>query len=122
MLRHMSDGQAGDRGAATVEFALVLPLLLTLIVGMIQFGVAYNAYLGVTHAAREGARMAAVGLYTLADVKASSPQLDPAKIQVTESETAGYAEVTVKYPFQLTIPFVPSQSMWLTSTARMRSE
>lgn len=114
--------RANDRGSSAVEFALVVPFLVTLIVGMIQFGVVYNAYLGVTHAAREGARMAAVGQYTVADVKATAPQLDPAKIQISESEASGYCEVLVKYPYQLDIPFVPSQSLWLSSTARMRKE
>jgi hypothetical protein len=45
-----------DRGAAAVEAALVLPLLLLLVFGIIDFGRMLNAQIRVTEAAREGAR------------------------------------------------------------------
>lgn len=50
-----------DRGAAAVETALVLPLLLMLVFGIIDFGRLLNAQLTVSAAAREGARAAAIG-------------------------------------------------------------
>lgn len=50
-----------DRGAAAVEFALVLPLLLVLLFGVIDFGRLLNAQIMLTEAAREGARAAAMG-------------------------------------------------------------
>ena len=49
----------GERGAALVEFALILPLFMTLILGMFSGGAAYNQDLSITHAAREGSRYAA---------------------------------------------------------------
>src|SRR5688572_7841610 len=49
-----------DRGAAAVEMALVMPLLLMLIFGIIEFGLLLTAQIGVTEAAREGARAATV--------------------------------------------------------------
>ena len=49
----------GDRGAAAVEFALVLPLLIAMILGMIDFGRAYNQQITLTQLAREGARLIA---------------------------------------------------------------
>jgi len=52
---------AGDRGAAAVEFALLLPVLLLLVFGIIDFGRALNAQITLTQAAREGARLAAEG-------------------------------------------------------------
>lgn len=52
---------SSDRGAAAVEFALVLPLLLLLIFGLIDFGRALNEQIVLTQAAREGARVAALG-------------------------------------------------------------
>jgi Flp pilus assembly protein TadG len=51
--------RGGERGAALVEFALVFPLVVMLIVGMATAGQAYNQKLQVTHAVREGARFAA---------------------------------------------------------------
>lgn len=51
---------ADERGASAVEFALVLPLLVTLIFGMIDFGFLFGQFNEVRHAAREGARAAAV--------------------------------------------------------------
>lgn len=54
---------APDRqsGAAAVELALVLPILLVLVFGIIDFGRAYNAKISLTQAAREGARVRALG-------------------------------------------------------------
>jgi Flp pilus assembly protein TadG len=49
------------RGAATVEFALVLPLLLGLLFGIIEFGLLFKDQLSIQQAAREGVRTAAVG-------------------------------------------------------------
>ncbi len=49
-----------ERGAALVEFALVLPLLLVLLLGMLEFGKAYNYWIDTTHLANQGARWAVV--------------------------------------------------------------
>src|SRR6266550_4310535 len=51
---------ADDRGVALVEFALVLPLILLLLLGMIDFGKAFNYWNDETHLANEAARFAAV--------------------------------------------------------------
>jgi Flp pilus assembly protein TadG len=55
--------RATDRqsGAAAVELALVLPILLVLVFGIVDFGRAYNATISLTQAAREGARVRALG-------------------------------------------------------------
>jgi len=49
-----------DHGAAAVEMALLLPLLLLLVFGIIDFGRLLNAQITVTEAAREGARAAVI--------------------------------------------------------------
>lgn len=49
-----------ERGTAVVEFALVLPLLLVLLLGMIDFGKAFNYWIDGTHLSAEGARWAVV--------------------------------------------------------------
>ena len=50
----------GRRGQSLVEFALVVPILLLMLVGIIEFGRAWNISQTVTFAARQGARKAAV--------------------------------------------------------------
>src|SRR3954449_1910837 len=54
-------GGNADRGATAVEFALLLPLLLLIVFGVVDFGRALNAKITLTQAAREGAGLAAVG-------------------------------------------------------------
>jgi Flp pilus assembly protein TadG len=49
-----------DRGAVAVEFALVLPVLLLALVGIVEFGRVFNAQIVLTNAAREGARTMAI--------------------------------------------------------------
>jgi Flp pilus assembly protein TadG len=52
-----------DSGAELVEFALVLPLLLVLIVGVADFALLFQSYQVTTNAAREGARLAVLPGY-----------------------------------------------------------
>jgi Flp pilus assembly protein TadG len=49
-----------ERGAALVEFALVVPILLLLLFGIVEFGIAFNDYISVRNGSREGARAAVV--------------------------------------------------------------
>jgi Flp pilus assembly protein TadG len=53
-------GRKDERGASLVEFALVAPLLLLLLIGMVELGWLFAQNLDVRHGAREGARLAAV--------------------------------------------------------------
>ncbi|MCT1433984.1 pilus assembly protein, partial [Dietzia maris] len=49
-----------DRGAAAVEFALVLPILLLLVLGILEFGRAYHVQTILSNAARDGVRVMAL--------------------------------------------------------------
>src|SRR6266576_5840996 len=51
---------ADERGQALIEFALILPLVLLLLFGMIDFGKAFNYWNDETHLANEAARQAVV--------------------------------------------------------------
>lgn len=53
-----------ERGAALAELALVLPLLLVVMFGIVDFGRAYQAQVTLTNAAREGARVGTTGATT----------------------------------------------------------
>ncbi|WP_022910708.1 TadE/TadG family type IV pilus assembly protein [Aestuariimicrobium kwangyangense] len=53
-------GRKGQRGAAAVEFALVLPVLLVLLLGIIEYGYQFFLYGSAAGAAREGARAMAI--------------------------------------------------------------
>jgi hypothetical protein len=49
------------RGAALVEFAIVVPLLMLLLMGIMEFGMILHDYLSISQGAREGVREASIG-------------------------------------------------------------
>jgi Flp pilus assembly protein TadG len=49
-----------ERGAAAVEFALLAPILIMVLLGIMEFGRAYNVQMSLTNAAREGVRSMAI--------------------------------------------------------------
>ncbi len=108
-----------------VELAIVLPLLLALIFGIIEFGRAYNNQLTLTHAAREGVREyaltqdSAVGIAT---AKAAATTLDPnlMTVTVTACNEGQPTTLRITYPFQLFIPLFPSQPITLAAEGAMR--
>ncbi len=114
-----------DRGATLVESALVLPILILLVFGVVEFGRAYNAQVTLTHAAREGVRELAITQNSSsASTKAvdAAVSLDPTDLTVTASScTAGTdATLSVSYPFTYDIPLLGSQTITLTGTGVMR--
>jgi len=68
-------GRERERGQALVEFALILPLFLMIVVGIIQFGVALNFWLDLQRIANQGARWAAVNCGQTATNPGSDPCL-----------------------------------------------
>jgi hypothetical protein len=59
-----------ERGAELIEFALVFPVLLMVVLGIVDFGFMFQRMEVVTNAAREGARIAVLPGYVAADVRA----------------------------------------------------
>lgn len=59
MLR--KERMAGQKGQSIVETALILPIIILILTGIIDFGLMFNNYLVITNASREAARNAAVG-------------------------------------------------------------
>ncbi|TQJ33285.1 TadE/TadG family type IV pilus assembly protein [Arthrobacter sp. SLBN-122] len=81
-----------EEGAAAVEFALILPVLLLILIGIIEFSLAFNAQLSLNQAAREGARYMAIHNSTGdASTAASNAagRLAPASVTTTFSVTGG---------------------------------
>jgi len=122
-----------NRGQAMVEFALVLPVLLLLIIGSMEFGLVTNQYMVLAESAREGARSAALGgsnatVGTVVRTAASS--IDTSQLVVTISPTdtrvrGNGVTVTVRVPVQaitqLMSPFFPAGFM-VQGAATMRVE
>jgi Flp pilus assembly protein TadG len=97
-----------ERGAVAVEFALVLPIFLLLVLGIFEFGRAFNIQVSLSEAAREAARYAAIhqsdSTYTVGAAQAAgvaaapSVDLDPGDITVSSSGTSPCnVVVTISY-------------------------
>jgi Flp pilus assembly protein TadG len=114
-----------ESGAALVEFALVLTLLVMLVFGIVEFGRAYNAQVTLTHATREGARTLAVTGDSAAAASATlgaATSLDPSLVTVSAGSCSPGATgtVTASYPLSYDIPFVGAATISLSSTSVMR--
>ena len=104
-----------ESGQALTEMALVLPLFLLLIFGVIQFGMIGYDYLSVNNGARAGVRIASVGgddsTVTTA-VQQGAPGLSASQlsIQITpvysQRQSGQNVTVTVSYPVPLIFPLV----------------
>ncbi len=128
-----------ERGQAMVEFALIVPIFLLLVFAIVDFGMGFHAWITVTNAAREGARVGAVGADSAtiqAKVTDTAASLDAAQLTstVTNAQGAPGESVTVKvdYDYQLITPlssimgFVSGDTIGpdivFSSTAKMRIE
>ena len=142
-MKRFSRRAAGDRGAVAVEFALILPVLLLIVVGTIEFGRVYSQVQVYNGAAREGARCAAVmstsfsQCDSLADVQqrindASDPYLDPPAATITTAGVAGtgcsdttigeMVSVAWNQPLRIDIPFWGHVTVTPTIKASFRCE
>ena len=128
-----------ERGAAAVEFALVMPILLILVFGLIQYGLYFWAVQGGADAARTGARLSAVGNPTacaafrteVGDQVARFAEETPVITRAYSDEAGNPAgpvkigdrvEITVAFKsIDMNFPFVPFiNDGWVTETAEAR--
>ena len=95
----------GERGAAAVEFALILPVLLILVLGLVEFGRAFNVQISLSNAAREGARYMAIHNDS-DDAKAAAidaapsvfnPSISEDDITVNNCTTGSTVTMTINY-------------------------
>ncbi len=119
-----------------VEFALVIPILLLVVFGIIQFGILFNNYLTLTDAVRVGARQAAVSRQTPNPIAATTNRimgaadhLDGSKLEITVTpgspsdwRQGGDIQVTATYPYSISLLGLVVKSGRLTSTTTERME
>lgn len=123
-----------SRGQAMVEFTLILPCLMLLILGIYQFGQTYADYIQVTNAARDGGRKALVSRGdtngvsdTITAAKNATWWLDTSKMGVTVSPAQPWAQgqnvtVVVTYPYSISLLGFVVASGTLKSTTSVRME
>ena len=119
-----------ESGQALVEFALVAPLVLLLLLGVVQFGIAFNESITVADAARAGSRAAVVAGPTNAAtaaksaVAAAAGSLDSATLAAGTTVTVGATDVTVRvaYPYSIDLLGVVVKSGTLSSSITERLE
>lgn len=96
-----------EAGQASVEFALVVPLLLVVMLGIAQVGLVARDQVGVVHAAREAARAAAVDPDPARAAEAARAVLADAEVQVGPRPGVGEPiEVEVRYRSATSLPIV----------------
>lgn len=103
------------RGQATVELALLLPVILLLLFGIAEFGRAFNAYITLENAVREGARLGVTGATDaeiLARVKNVAVTLDESRLSVeiippeASRRRGDSLIVRASYDFPLLVPII----------------
>jgi Flp pilus assembly protein TadG len=100
-----------DRGAAAVELAIVLPLLVLVVMALLDFGRLFFAQVGLASASREGVRAASVGMTTAtvtAIAQASAPKA---------AEIAGLTPGALGVSVTPCSPAVANESTTVTVTA-----
>ena len=122
----------GERGASAVEFAILLPLLVLLVFGIIQVSLVWNRSQGLHAAAREGARLASLPYSTTNDVKTrvtdalqGVPLENPPTITVSRScanASGQTVTVNVSAATKLDIPLWGTQPITLHGKGKFRCE
>jgi Flp pilus assembly protein TadG len=120
-----------DRGAAAVEFALVAPVLILLVVGIVEYGRAYGIQNSLTAAARESVRVVALSPGPTVDVNKAinaaiyaapeiSPNLTSSNVAVPTTCPVGTnATVTITYTFTMLTGLL-GPNLTMTGTGVMR--
>jgi len=125
-----------EHGAAAVEFALIIPVLVLLVFGIVQFSIAYDRQQSLHSAAREGARIASLPATTQTDISNkvtsslsgvtfdSSPAIsvNPTATRPCENWTGKAVTVTVTANSNIDIPLFGSSTVTLTGRGEFRCE
>lgn len=116
----------GDRGQATVELVVLLPVVVLVALFVVQVGALVQRRVLVTHAAREVARAAAVAGGDVDPDRATGLRggLDPDRLTVSTDVVGGHVEVRVRYVDPTDVALVGSlvPDVTLEARASMRVE
>lgn len=117
------------KGAAVIDFAFALPVLVTLMLGTIQLSNTLHASGAMRHAVGEGMRLAKVDpTASIADIKAAVtnnlPAMDASKItklEVSRSTVNGArtGAITMEYTVEPIVPILPIPDVTLTETKQV---
>lgn len=106
------------------EFALIVPILVMLIVGVFEFGRFLNVQISLQGASREGARALALGrteTEVASAVRASAPATTVNRITQSPCPAAGgTATVRAESDFRFSIPLLPLSSWTVSASSSMR--
>lgn len=91
--------RASERGAAAVEFAILAPILIMLLLGIMEFGRAYNVQITLSNAAREGVRVMAINN--------SSPSAKAAVQSAASALTPAIKDEKIVFKYQTTPATTP---------------
>lgn len=97
--------RASERGAVAVEFAILAPVLVMLLLGIMEFGRAYNVQTTLTNAAREGVRSMAINnsqATARTAAKNAATQLSPALTDVNIAFSAANCAVGTQITVTIT--------------------
>ncbi len=116
-----------ERGSAVIEFALVVPLVLALVLGVVEIALVARTQLEVVNAAREGARQAAASPDPADAVRAVRSSLGAAgtsaRVTVRRPDAIGrLAEVRVSLPYRVAAPLFGGARVDISARAVMRVE
>ena len=114
-----------EDGAAAVEMAVVLSVLVMIVFGIIEFGRAYHAQVTLTHATREGVRTLAISgdqqkAIDATYAAATTLQTEGLSVSASSCNPGEPSQVQATYPVEISIPFIGDRTLVLSAQAVMR--
>jgi Flp pilus assembly protein TadG len=118
-----------EKGQSLVEFALIVPVLILLLLGIMDFARIFHAYLTIDHAGREAARAASIGkdasaITSMAVNQGTSINLQASHVTVSTGSSGTNATITISYPITFLTPVIGNivGPLTLKDTTVMRVE
>ena len=122
----MGRGLLADRsGGISIEFAFVIGLIIMIVIGTVQFGRALAAQNEMSHALGRVARVVNLNNTTTPEqvvdmLEEHLDGYDARELDVQIAEVAGtsFMEISVQFPFEVSVPFIPARELTLRVATR----